>query len=507
MANIDPAAGWPAVRQLEITDKLLAGPGGPLNEQATALVARTKKLLADINAISAGQHSGLIGYATKAEMEADLSPPDRAVAMVTNDPPHLFFRKVGDPDEGSWEEADNPISEVRERLEEMTPPGGNDVAAAVVFSDRSRTYLECDGQGRPTTYAAGLIAEAAGAAIGDRIGVDSSADIQSVAYAVVYPETGDVLFQVFPDGTPAFSGAAPYLAGWPAVAYGDSTTYGDDLTDPARERWSTLLSAAIGRTIHNRGVNGIRANELQARLGAVPVDMIPSGGNIPASGSVTLTTIDTNPVRLGPPIPATIITEGGSVIDGTLSGSGSTAATFTRRTPGGAVSSQRVRVIGRQDANRRGQIMFLGQGINNEPLLASGEHTVSQVKAWYRAATRSITAAKPRVVVWGILDRGVNEAPGTPNGDFIAEIEQWLAEEYGCDYAPVRQFLSSEYAFTVAAGLQPGFSPASADSAAVAVGRTPPSFRATSGSVHLNALGHRLQAWFLHRHLIQRGFV
>ena len=79
--------------------------------------------------------------------------------------------------------------------------------------------------------------------------------------------------------------------------------------------------------------------------------------------------------------------------------------------------------------------------------------------------------------------------------------------EFGSRYAPVRQFLSSQYAIDVAKIFNPSFTPTTADTDAIAVGRTPPSFRYTAGSVHLNALGHKLQAWFLKQHLISRGII
>lgn len=48
MTNIDPPAGWPDVPQLEVTQRVLAGPSGPMNSQANSLVARTKQLRDDV---------------------------------------------------------------------------------------------------------------------------------------------------------------------------------------------------------------------------------------------------------------------------------------------------------------------------------------------------------------------------------------------------------------------------------------------------------------------------
>jgi|GEM_PF-5382292 len=53
MSNIDPPAGWDDVDGINTNERLLGGADGPLNRAATALVARTKQLRDDIDALSA----------------------------------------------------------------------------------------------------------------------------------------------------------------------------------------------------------------------------------------------------------------------------------------------------------------------------------------------------------------------------------------------------------------------------------------------------------------------
>lgn len=68
MSNFDgvlnPAAGWPDIPQASTSMVVLGGAGGPLNEQATQLAARTKKLKEDIENISpvgfGGQYKNLV---------------------------------------------------------------------------------------------------------------------------------------------------------------------------------------------------------------------------------------------------------------------------------------------------------------------------------------------------------------------------------------------------------------------------------------------------------------
>ena len=68
MSNFDgvlnPAAGWPDIPQASTSMVVLGGAGGPLNEQATQLTARTKKLKEDIENIPpvgfGGQYKNLV---------------------------------------------------------------------------------------------------------------------------------------------------------------------------------------------------------------------------------------------------------------------------------------------------------------------------------------------------------------------------------------------------------------------------------------------------------------
>lgn len=52
MANIDPAPSWADIRQLETTDRNLAGPGGVLNSQSTSIAARLNLLRNNATALN-----------------------------------------------------------------------------------------------------------------------------------------------------------------------------------------------------------------------------------------------------------------------------------------------------------------------------------------------------------------------------------------------------------------------------------------------------------------------
>lgn len=52
MANIDPAPSWAPIRQLETTDRNLAGPGGVLNTQPVSIAARLNLLRDNATALN-----------------------------------------------------------------------------------------------------------------------------------------------------------------------------------------------------------------------------------------------------------------------------------------------------------------------------------------------------------------------------------------------------------------------------------------------------------------------
>lgn len=82
----------------------------------------------DISALQAGQGSGVYGYSTRADLEADLTPPDGAVGLVTNDPTttnNTNYIKVGGSGSGSWTQGDDTLA-----------------AQAYQQSLESETYLE-----------------------------------------------------------------------------------------------------------------------------------------------------------------------------------------------------------------------------------------------------------------------------------------------------------------------------------------------------------------------------
>ena len=81
------------------------GTGDDLRSGADRIGANFDAVVGAVNAIASSQNSGLIAYATKADMDADLSKPDGALAQVTNDATtanNQSYRKSGAAGTGSW---------------------------------------------------------------------------------------------------------------------------------------------------------------------------------------------------------------------------------------------------------------------------------------------------------------------------------------------------------------------------------------------------------------------
>lgn len=283
-----------------------------------------------------------------------------------------------------------------------------------------------------------------------------------------------------------------------AAAYGDSTTYGDELANRNAERWTKLLGTELGIPIWNRGANGQTAAQITGRAGGYRPTASVTGGSIPASGPVALTNISVADVLTGYTYDRLwdVMTDDGSRIRGVLTRVDASSCNFTRLDAGDAKAAATVDLISITGRDDLAAHSFIGMGINDEP--DTGANTaLDDVKAHYRALT---TACKGGFTIWGMLDRGLGETSG--NMTFILAVEAWLRQQYGSFYCPVRSYLTSARALADAAIVQPGFAPTTDDNDAVAAGRTPPSFR--FAGVHLNALGHKLQARFMARYLRAR---
>jgi len=504
----------------------VATEGGEVPTYATAL-AQLQEVPERLNALEDAQRGGRIGRSSWAEaLDKGPYPVDALIEIPLSldagshvDPvkpggqvvPNagLFIQRAGGIE---FLSADSLASKAdRKAVDAMIHvfEAHADVRASLLFGDeRWRSWVEVGADGQPTDYARDLMLPKLAPPLSLQVQQDIGYNVRSgdaeTSLALCYAD-GYVALQLDRDGQPVAD--HPRVSLFPAVAWGDSTTYGADIADPWTDRWTRVLEKRIGKQIVNMGVSGERSDEIQFRAGSNAILATVVGGMVAASGTTTVTLDSTDPLRASTSEHQVVaICEDGTRIDGKLRASGSSRI-FTRAFDGAAVATGKLRFVCSTGARLRGQLSFLGQGINDEPLILSGERSVEAVKGWYSAHVEALTPFKPTYVVWGLLDRGPSEGAGTEIGQYIRAVETWLFTRFGASFAPVRQFLASAYALDVAKRISASFAATADDVAAVAAGTVPASFRAAAGSVHLNPLGHQLQAWFLHQHLIARGIV
>ncbi|KTS09027.1 hypothetical protein [Microbacterium testaceum] len=311
---------------------------------------------------------------------------------------------------------------------------------------------------------------------------------------------------MYGDGTPVASAGSTAFT---FRADGDSTTMGADLANMVAERWTTLLGLLLGITIANYGISGNRAADAGTMAGTYLATASVSGGTIPAQGGTVALTTSTSPFygtlnNVPTGITADLYLDNGTRIGGGIVGTSSTGLTFTRASAGGAVNAATVKMQVTNGKSARDGVRIFSIGINDEPDIVFGNTTIEQVKNRYR---EFVTANRGELWTWGLLNRGLNEGAGSnysgyPNAKntilaYLAEMDTFLTSLFGVRYIPVARYLGSQQALTDAAAIQPGFTPTQADLDTVAAGLVPPSFRSSAGSVHLNALGHILQARFM----------
>ena len=113
----------------------------PLEARVTLVEGRVSTNESDISALQAGQGSGVVAFATQAELFSNLNFDERTPAYVTNDPTATnngTYRKVGASGSGSWVQSSNDLASQAYQLatdnqEVITP-----AVERTVFFDRNK---------------------------------------------------------------------------------------------------------------------------------------------------------------------------------------------------------------------------------------------------------------------------------------------------------------------------------------------------------------------------------
>src|SRR5690606_25985540 len=88
-------------------------------DAALALKADAAYVYGRLEELRQGQQAGMLGFATKADMDGDLAHPDGTLALVTNDSTTAnngTYRKQGASGAGSWVQSEDQMTLLRERL-------------------------------------------------------------------------------------------------------------------------------------------------------------------------------------------------------------------------------------------------------------------------------------------------------------------------------------------------------------------------------------------------------
>ena len=195
MPNIEAQPEWANVREIGI-ELARGGPDGNMNEQAKALVARTELLKeekADKTDIVQGQYR----FATLALFnEKKATIPVNSTVIIDEAGENqgantwdgtTLKKSAYDPVVQSKNYTDNKINNLG-----ISNSSSNSISVAIVDEDDNRTWLEADGAGKPTSYAAQNIIEIAEPSIEQKIQAEKPIIVQEA----VLQATQETLEQV-----------------------------------------------------------------------------------------------------------------------------------------------------------------------------------------------------------------------------------------------------------------------------------------------------------------------
>jgi lysophospholipase L1-like esterase len=201
--------------------------------------------------------------------------------------------------------------------------------------------------------------------------------------------------------------------------------------------FATLYPAA---TVYNGGESGQSADEIAIRQGGIVPMLTVTGGSIPASGGVTVTTAGTIGWRLDRPIVEVTGTLAG--VPGTLTRSGS-VLTFTRTSTGTAVpvaGAAPWESFGRAYA---GGLQIIMAGRNDIGYASPAGSIIDRVVTATAAMVGALTPARPRVLLLGATTStaetigtqgytdvtGINTALKAMFPQFFWDYRAWLVKE------------------------------------------------------------------------------
>jgi lysophospholipase L1-like esterase len=261
------------------------------------------------------------------------------------------------------------------------------------------------------------------------------------------------------------------------AAWGDSLTAGTSGMTP----YPTQLAALLGRDFYNGGIGGQWASEIAARQGGTPSLLTVTGNQIPASGSVVVTSRTVN----------LITSQGQQAFTGTLAGVAGTldrvvadGYRFTRSVPGSVVACPPgTPFIPDVAVTNRGRTAILIYGRNG--VLAGV--TPSQLLALIASSIAYLSPYNKQFLVGLILNQ-TTETVGSANYLTVKASNDAIKAAYPNNYLDTQAPPSSAEMTAL------GFTPNSTDLADIANDAIPTGMRAPADTLHLNTTGYALWA-------------
>lgn len=272
------------------------------------------------------------------------------------------------------------------------------------------------------------------------------------------------------------NGRKAYDDGVTIPAWPDRTVFaawGDSLT--ASTGWPSTLDGLITANVANLGQAGNTADEIAVRQGAYVLNVTITGGSIPTSGAVTVTTAQGYNFRTDNAWSQLGTLAG---VPGTLSRAIADPAntlTFTRTSSGSAVPVVGTTPFTSADAiTHESHPVVLFAGRNDAVLDPISRTTVDRVLAAYEAMVARLRAYHKEFLIVGTIT-GQDDTAGTSRYLTVVSINNELAARYGDRYYDLRHYLVTQCIYDM------GITPTAPDLANIAADTLPPSIMADPG--------------------------
>lgn len=250
----------------------------------------------------------------------------------------------------------------------------------------------------------------------------------------------------------------------PQVSNATHVTVGDSLGNLLGSNVGTNMP---GISVSNRGYNGETTDGILLRIGAKRTRWTVSGGVIPASGSVAISTDQV----LALPDFATVYSGHLNGVNGNIGWDGAGSYVFNRAEAGSDVTaSGKVLFEPRWTAQIQFMTLIDTMGRNDISLSSVGvdDDVITHIKANYVELFNWAKAERKQVLFLGTLNR-TTEPEGHANYALVAELARWLKDTFPGNYLDWRKYIVHQAIYDL------GITPTAEDLANMANDCPPPS--------------------------------